>query len=134
MLFFEDDPPPPKKARKPKADVALVIARYHDEYLRRFKVKPLIHGGKHGAMVKRLIAAYGPAETLALVDVFVWGNDRWAEKRAWSVEAFCDVAPRLMLARAGTVHQALSPRANGNAVVLRRALERAGQEPKKEQP
>ena len=85
--------------KRPEADPAVkrIIDEYHEQFLARHGRKPLISGGKDGSLIRKMLATWGEETVRTALAAFVRGNDSWAVKRGWTLAAFYDVAPRLVV-------------------------------------
>lgn len=115
---------PEKKAKvKKETDPAIkrIYDRYDARFLQRHGVKPLHgpNGAKHAALFKSMIATWKEPAVEKLVDDFLAGNDPWAVRCGWTVEALYNVAQRIM-----TRPQQADERSTGNRDAAQRATQR----------
>lgn len=76
---------------------ATLIDFYYDEFVRVFNKKPLISGGKDGAILKRVSGTYGDDQTRELVTKFIESNDPWIVDTGRSLEAFAASVQKLLV-------------------------------------
>lgn len=90
-------------ARRTKTDVVSdtkrLIDAYHDAYLAKFGIKPVIVGGKDGTQAKRLAATVdgGAGEVVRLLGVFFRTTDPRVQRSDYSFGAFASLVPHLRL-------------------------------------
>ncbi|MGE5594152.1 MAG: DUF4373 domain-containing protein [Betaproteobacteria bacterium] len=77
-----------RQGAAPNPDVKTFIDYYHDRFLSQFGEKPVIDGGKDGAIVKRLLSTYGLEKLKGLLDDFFAGDDPWIRKRGYTLGVF----------------------------------------------
>lgn len=73
------------------------IDRYHERFIARFGFKPQIHGGKDGAHVKALLATWGEAVVLGLIDEFLSTTDPRILRSDYTIGALFNLAQYLRL-------------------------------------
>ena len=108
-----------KAVPKPKGPTQQVIDLYHDLYLKRHGIKPVISGGKDGKLIKTMIDTWGLDVVLGLVERFVESNDSWAVRRGWTIAALYDCAPRIL-----TKPSHVEERTANNLAAVRRVTRR----------
>lgn len=108
-----------KKSAGSDPAIKRCIDRYHDGFVARHGIKPIINGGKHAALFKSMLATWGEPAVVGVIDEFVAGNDQWAVRCGWTVEALYNVAQR-MLTRA----QQVDSRQDSNRDAAQRATQR----------
>ena len=89
----------PQKKAAPDPAVKRVIDAYHAAFLVRHGFKPIIHGGKDGAHVKQLLAAWGEPETLILVARFFATTEPRVLRSDYSLGALFSLAQYLRVER-----------------------------------
>ena len=70
------------------APVKTVITAYYEAFKAKFQVRPVIEGGKDGAIVKRLVADYGEAKVLIFLRQFFTSEDPWIKGSGYTLGAF----------------------------------------------
>lgn len=86
-----------KRSEGANPAVKRCIDYYHDEFLKRHGIKPLLNGGHAGQLFTSMFASqWSEADVQRVVHDFVWGNDPWAVKCGWTIGALQIVAQRLM--------------------------------------
>lgn len=88
----------PQPATQPNPGVRAVIDYYHDLFVQQFGEKPVIQGGKDGATVKRLVAAYGVDKLKTLLDAFFESRDPFVVQSGYTLGVFSSQVNKLLLA------------------------------------
>lgn len=89
-----------RKVPSEKAAVPGCIDAFHDAHVARLGFKPLIHGGKDGAHMKKLLATWDDATVRSLIAEFFETRDPRVERSDYSIGAFFSLAQYLMARRA----------------------------------
>lgn len=94
----------PQKTRKARSvkqsdpGVKAIIDHYHNLFVQQFGEKPVIHGGKDGATVKRLVAAYGVDKLRVLLEAFFESKDPFIKQSGYTLGVFSSQINKLLLA------------------------------------
>ena len=89
------------KTQDKNPDVKAFIDYYHDRFLSLFGEKPIIDGGKDGAIVKRLLGTYGFERLKGLLDAFFESQDPFIQKSGYTIGVFKTQINKLLTERGG---------------------------------
>jgi hypothetical protein len=120
MLFKPDEVDPPEKKKRgrppgPRPDttgsVKACIDRFHEQFIKKFNpgvnptttpkehlVTPLMSGGKHGKKFKELVASWGEAAVIEVIDRYFQTKDPQITRSDYSLDFFFFKAQYLRLA------------------------------------
>ena len=91
----------PKKSAKPKQppnpDHQKVMDHYFDSFKNKFGEKPIINGGKDGAIIKNLLATYPAEKIIALLDKFFNSNDSFIRNSGYALGVFQSQINKLLV-------------------------------------
>ena len=76
----------------------ITIDYYHEKFVSMFVHKPVISGGKDGALIKKLVSQYGIDKVLDLLDQFFASNDTFIQQSGYSIGAFYGQVNKLIAA------------------------------------
>ena len=97
-----------------------MLTAYHDRFLAQFGAKPLIEGGKDGAIVKGLLASHGLDMVLAMLERFFDSQDDFIARSGHTVGVFRSVFNKLIVQE--RPRASLSPRMQRNVDNARAAI------------
>ena len=87
----------PKIPKAPNPAIKKVIDAFHVAFLARFGFKPVIHGGKDGAHIQKLLATWDEETVLWLVAEFFATTDPRVLRSDYSLGALFSLAQHLLL-------------------------------------
>lgn len=64
------------------------IDYYHDSFVKKFNTKPLISGGKDGALMKKVVDTYGIDKTKELLDKYFLSKDEFVVNSGYTISVF----------------------------------------------
>ena len=70
---------------------------YHKHFLKTFEIKPMIDGGKDGALLKKVINHYGLDTTLELLKKFIESKDEFIKGTGRTIGVFYKVINKLLV-------------------------------------
>ena len=72
----------------PKNSPKEVIDYYHDAFVKKFGTKPIISGGKDGALMKKVVTAYGLDKTKELLNRYFESKDEFVVTSGYTIAVF----------------------------------------------
>ena len=77
---------------------------YHTHFLKTFEIKPMIDGGKDGALLKKVINHYGLDTTLELLKKFIESKDEFIKGTGRTIGVFYKVINKLLVGEEPTTN------------------------------
>lgn len=94
----KEPPEPSKKEKKTDPRIKEFIDFYHDEFVRRFQIKPVIQGAKEGALVQGLLHLIDFTELKDLLIAFFESDDPFVQTSGYGIGAFKSQINKLRVA------------------------------------
>jgi len=76
----------PKKPKNP--DIKVFIDYYHDQFLSKFEEKPIIDGGKDGAIIGKLLKTHSLERLKELINAFFNSKDPFIQQSGYTIGVF----------------------------------------------
>lgn len=102
------------KSSPPDPNVKEFIDYYFDRFLSLFGEKPVINGGKDGAIIKSLLNTYGLEKLKGLLDDFFKISDSYVVERGFTIGTFKTQINRLLISKKVVGLNGGTPKNRGN--------------------
>jgi hypothetical protein len=76
-----------------------LIDHYHNEFVRIFKIKPIIDGGKDGKILQKIVGDYGVEKTKQLITQFLEIDDEWIASTGRPIGVFKGQIQKLLVGK-----------------------------------